>query len=220
MLKKLPILVCLFICTWKPLQAADNAQTLWYRQAASTWVEALPLGNGRLGAMVFGGVESERLQLNEDTLWGGGPYDPARPGAKEAIAEARQLVFAGKASEATKVINDRGMASPKKQMPYQTLGDLKLEFPASGGEVADYRRPLDLETVTATTTFTVNGVTFTREVFADDHNIFYVDVYSKMTSTGLNSWKGVGGDKVHLTPEGYELWAAELAPVLKRLLAN
>ena len=74
--------------------------SLWYRHPANQWVEALPLGNGRLGAMVFGGVNREILQLNEDTLWAGGPYDNSNPGALEALPEARRLVFAGKYKEA------------------------------------------------------------------------------------------------------------------------
>src|SRR5688500_9213399 len=84
-----------------PLRAAAHAPSpdanrLWYRQPAKEWVEALPVGNGRIGAMVFGGIARERLQLNEDTLWAGGPYDPVNPEAREALPEVRRLIGEGR----------------------------------------------------------------------------------------------------------------------------
>jgi alpha-L-fucosidase 2 len=99
---------------------------LWYRQPAKQWVEALPIGSGRMGAMVFGGVAAERLQLNEDTLWAGGPYDPANPEALKALPEIRALIDAGEYAKATEMAEARFMATPKRQMSYQTIGDLKL----------------------------------------------------------------------------------------------
>ncbi len=138
---------------------------LWYRQPATNWNEALPLGNGRLGAMIFGGVEREHLQLNEDTLWAGGPYDPVNTNALAALPTVRQLVFAGKYDEADKLIGNQMMAVPLRQLPYQTLGDLFLEFPTNG-PVSDYRRDLDLDTAMATVSYTVNGVHFKREYFS------------------------------------------------------
>jgi alpha-L-fucosidase 2 len=142
-----------------------NSTTLWYRQPAKEWVEALPLGNGRLGAMVFGGVDHEQLQLNQDTIWAGGPYDPVNPDAFDGLAEARQLIFAGKQSEADKVISDKVMAKPLRQAPYQTLGSLLLDFPVDAADVTEYRRSLDIDTAIASTMFKSNGVTFTREYF-------------------------------------------------------
>jgi alpha-L-fucosidase 2 len=97
-------------------------------------VEALPVGSGRMGAMVFGGVAAERLQLNEDTLWAGGPYDPANPEALKALPEIRALIDAGDYAKATEVADARFMATPKRQMAYQTIGDLKLTFPGLDGE--------------------------------------------------------------------------------------
>ncbi|HXB69477.1 MAG TPA: glycoside hydrolase N-terminal domain-containing protein [Candidatus Acidoferrales bacterium] len=115
----------------------DGAMTLWYRQpaadhpytppaggrgggpGAAEWVRALPVGNGRLGAMVFGGLVNERLQLNEDTLWAGGPYDPVNPDALAALPEVRSLLFDGKYAEGAKLITDKVMAKPLAQMPYQ-----------------------------------------------------------------------------------------------------
>ena len=116
-------------------QAAPPAEalSLWYRSPAAVWTEALPLGNGRLGAMVFGGIDSERLQLNEATLWAGGPYDPGDPEAPAALPEARRLIFAGKYAEATRLVGQHMMARPLRQTEYQPLGDLVLEFPDDQG---------------------------------------------------------------------------------------
>src|SRR5512134_3465991 len=86
--------------------------SLWYRQPAKQWVEALAVGNGRLGAMVFGGVAHERIQLNEDTLWAGGPYDPANPDALEALPKVRELISAGRYREAHDLIGQKMMAKP------------------------------------------------------------------------------------------------------------
>ncbi|HEV3415611.1 MAG TPA: glycoside hydrolase family 95 protein, partial [Pirellulales bacterium] len=124
--------------------AADD-MTLWYRRPAGEWTEALPIGNGRLGAMVFGGTDKERLQLNEDTLWAGGPYDPSNPEAREALPEVRRLIFAGKYAEARELIGKRMMAHPLREMPYQPVGDLWLEFPGHG-QASEYRRELNLDT--------------------------------------------------------------------------
>jgi len=146
--------------------SAPNAPlSLWYRQPAIRWEEALPVGNGRIGAMVFGHVTSERLQLNEDTLWGGGPYDPVNPQAKAALPEVRRLVFDGKYSDAGKLINSKMISRPSGQMPYETAGDLMLTFPDSA-TVEDYRRDLNLDTAVATTEYTAGGTRFTRQVFA------------------------------------------------------
>ena len=150
-------------CAGQPSTAQD--MKLWYDKPAGQWVEALPVGNGRLGAMVFGAVDQERLQLNEGTLWAGGPYDPSSPEALQALPEARRLIFAGKFGEAHGLIGGKMMARPLKQMPYEPLGDLKLEFPRIG-DVTGYRRELDLDTAIARMTYTVAGVKFVREVFS------------------------------------------------------
>lgn len=141
-----------------------RGKRLWYRQPAREWVEALPVGNGRLGAMVFGGTTRERLQLNEDTLWNGGPYDPVNPNAREALARVRELIFAGRWAEAQALANEKVMAVPLKQMAYQPVGNLLIDMPGSAAFVSDYHRELDLESALAQTRFTRDGVTFTREV--------------------------------------------------------
>ena len=147
--------------------AADKASplTLFYTNAAVKWTEALPIGNGRLGAMIFGGAEREHLQLNEATLWAGGPYDPSNTNALAALPEARRLVFAGQYDEASKLIGDKMMAVPLREMPYETLGDLFLDF-GTNAAVENYRRDLDLDTAVATVSYTANGVHFKREIFS------------------------------------------------------
>jgi alpha-L-fucosidase 2 len=146
--------------------------SLWYRQPAKQWVEALAIGNGRLGAMVFGGVENERIQINEDTLWAGGPYDPNNPDALAALPEARRLIFEGKFTEANRLIGEKMMAKPLKQMPYQTIGDLFLTFLAEK-HIENYRRDLNLDTAVASVVYESGGVKFTREIFSSpaDHVI-------------------------------------------------
>ncbi|MBP7636636.1 MAG: glycoside hydrolase family 95 protein [Kiritimatiellae bacterium] len=145
--------------------AADPSNLLWYDKPASRWTEALPVGNGRLSAMVFGGTSQERLQLNEGTLWAGGPYDPVNPEAKEALPEVRKLINEAKYREAAQLISAKVMAQPLGQMPYQTVGDLLLAFPGATNS-ENYRRELDLETATASVRHTSEGVRYTREVFA------------------------------------------------------
>jgi alpha-L-fucosidase 2 len=145
--------------------APKEPLSLWYRRPAGNWTEALPIGNGRLGAMIFGGVNEERLQLNEDTLWAGGPYDPVSPDAKAALPEARRLVFEGKYAEAANLISKTIMARPLRQMPYETVGNLLLTFPGAG-KVENYRRDLNLDTAVAGVSFTANGVNFHREIFS------------------------------------------------------
>ena len=144
---------------------ADDDLVLWYDKPASEWTEALPIGNGRLGAMIFGGAANEQLQLNEDTLYAGSPYDPNNREALKALPEARRLIFAGKYKEAHDLVGAKMMAHPIKQMPYEPVGDLKLTF-LNHDNVTDYRRQLDLDTAIATTTYNIGAAPFTREVFA------------------------------------------------------
>nr|WP_274705112.1 glycoside hydrolase N-terminal domain-containing protein [Sphingomonas sp. H160509] len=149
-------------------QSSKSPDTrLWYRQPAERWVEALPIGNGRIGAMVLGGVDHERLQLNEDTLWSGGPYNPVNPDALAALPEVRRLVFAGRLREAQALANAKLMGKPLSQMSYQTLGDLFISLPTiTADSVRDYERALDLDTAVATTGFAAGTVRHERSVFA------------------------------------------------------
>ena len=144
---------------------ASSTLALWYRQPAEKWTEALPVGNGRLGAMVFGGVGREHLQFNEGTLWAGGPYDPNNTNALTALPEVRRLVFAGKYDDAAKLVSDKMMAIPLRQLPYQTMGDLYLDF-GTNAAPENYRRDLDLDTAVASVSYTEKGVRFKREIFS------------------------------------------------------
>ncbi|MCZ2150601.1 MAG: glycoside hydrolase family 95 protein [Bryobacterales bacterium] len=138
---------------------------LWYRQPAKVWFEALPVGNGRLGAMVFGGPAAERLQLNEDSVWAGEKRDRINPLARQALPEVRRLLAAGKLREAEDLAGKALIATPRRMPPYQPLGDLHLRFPGHES-FQDYRRELDLGAAIARTTYRSGNVRYTREVFS------------------------------------------------------
>jgi alpha-L-fucosidase 2 len=150
------------------LRAAEDSAhdlKLWYTRPAETWTEALPIGNGRLGAMIYGGVARERLQLNEDTLYAGGPYDPSSPEALAALPRVRELINAGKYRDAQELADQKMMGVPMRMPSYQTVGDLVLTFGASSLATA-YRRELDLDAALSTVRYTQGDVTITRESFA------------------------------------------------------
>ncbi|MEL7586440.1 MAG: glycoside hydrolase family 95 protein [Prolixibacteraceae bacterium] len=136
---------------------------LWYLQPAKVWEEALPLGNGKLGAMVFGGVADERIQLNESSLWDGYPLDPNDPASLENLPEVQRLLFEGKNNEAVELAGKHMMGRPKGVKPFQSLGELWFDTPAT--EASGYVRSLDLSTAISTTSYTSNGVNFAREAF-------------------------------------------------------
>ena len=137
---------------------------LFYLHPAANWNEALPIGNGRLGAMVFGRVAQERLQLNEDTLWAGAPYTPDNPDALTAIPEVRQLIERGRFKEAADLASAKVMAKPLSQMSYGTLGDVLINFDGAQAPTR-YQRSLDLETAIASANYRVKDKTFTRRAF-------------------------------------------------------
>lgn len=142
--------------------SADELK-LWYSRPAAVWTEALPLGNSRLGVMVYGGTDDEELQLNEETMWGGGPYRNDNPKALKALPQIRQLVFERRYREAQAMVA-QNFETPRNGMPYQTIGSLMLHFP--GHESAtDYYRDLDIEKAIATTSYRVRGVNYNREIF-------------------------------------------------------
>lgn len=147
------------------ISVADSGRwKLWYKQPADCWSEALPLGNSRLGAMVYGGIEREEIQLNEETFWAGGPHRNDNPAALASLDSVRYLIFAGKNADAQKLI-DKTFYSTSHGMPYLTLGSLVIEG-TSPEQVSDYYRDLNLETAIATTRYQADGVHYKREVFA------------------------------------------------------
>jgi alpha-L-fucosidase 2 len=139
--------------------------TLWYNKPAQIWTDALPVGNGRLGAMVFGGAARERIQFNESTVWTGEPHDYAHKGAYQSLGKIRELLWAGKQKEAEDLAMKEFMSEPIRQKAYQALGDLIIET-AGVENPTEYKRSLDLDTGIATTEFTAGGVRYKREVFA------------------------------------------------------
>lgn len=147
------------------VSAADDL-ALWYDESAGTdWLRALPIGNGRLGAMVFGNVDTERLQLNEDTVWAGGPYDQSNPRGAAALGQIRQLVFQNQWSQAQTMIDQNMLGNPAGQLAYQTVGDLRLSFGSAAG-VTEYHRYLDLTTATTAVSYLQNGVRYRCETLA------------------------------------------------------
>ena len=160
-MKKNLLGVLLFLCssvTWA------GELKLWYSKPAKDWTEALPVGNSRLGAMVYGGTGREELQLNEETFWAGGPYDNNNTNALYVLPVVRNLIFQGKTREAQRLV-DANFLAHKDGMSYLTMGSLFLDFPGHE-EATDFYRDLNIEDATATTRYKVDGVTYTRRVFA------------------------------------------------------
>lgn len=146
-------------------ECTNTTTQLWYRHPAEEWHNALPVGNGRLGAMVFGGIDEERIQFNEDTYWSGGPYSQTRKGGAKVLPAIQKLVFEGEFHKAHKLFGRYLMGYPVEQMKYQSMGNLILKF-HTVGESRDYTHHLDLDEAIATVTYVQNGVCFKREVFA------------------------------------------------------
>lgn len=147
--------------------ATDSSTRLWYRSPAAGWNDALPVGNGHLGAMVFGAVARERIQLNEHGLWSGKPAEDDKAETLEALPKVRELLFSGDYAQANKMAQERMMTPMKNDTfgSYQTLGDLTLEFDHAG-EASDYRRELDLDAAMVTVAYKIGGASYTRKVIA------------------------------------------------------
>ncbi|UGU15766.1 glycoside hydrolase family 95 protein [Sinomicrobium kalidii] len=158
-----------FGCTVLQAQSTNTPLKLWYNRPASNWNEALPLGNGRLGAMIFGDPSIERLQLNEETIWAGSPNNNAHDKALKALPEVRRLIFEGKYEEAEALADAEMMSKTNNGMPYQTFGSLYISFPGHSG-YTDYYRDLNIENATATVQYTVDGVTYKREALSAFEN--------------------------------------------------
>ena len=144
---------------------ADQSLVLRYSRPAEKWIEALPIGNGRLGGMLFGNVTNEHLQFNEDTLWTGQPHEYQHEGAVKVLPTLRQLLFEGKQAEAEELGSKEFMSEPLRQKAYQPFGDVRLVFPGST-HVAGYRRELNLDTAVAGVEYVADGARFKREILA------------------------------------------------------
>ncbi len=156
--------ILLLVSVFAAMPASSNDLKLWYDRPASKWLEALPLGNSHLGAMIYGGVNVETIQLNEETFWSGSPHDNNPAEAKAHLQEVRDLIFSGQELEA-KALTDKYFFSGKHGMRFLPLGDIRLSF-ADSENYSSYRRELDLSTALSTTEYEANGVKFKRVTFA------------------------------------------------------
>ena len=192
------IIVWLFlvaIISCKPVKNSplpNSSETLWYDEPAKSWTEALPIGNGRLGAMIYGKTDKEIIQFNEETLWTGQPKDYAREGAHQYLDSLRNLLFNGQQTEAHELGNKHFMSDPFRQLSYQPCGNILLEFP--GHEmVNNYRRELNLENAMASVSYELEGIKFYREIIAsapDQAIVMHIKADKKETinfSAGLDS---------------------------------
>ena len=167
----LSILLLLFCgCSTPQKQPSDqlffhSALNLWYSQPATQWTEALPIGNGSMGAMAFGGKNEDLIQFNHDTLWTGQPIDYQHENASEVLPQIRQLLFDGKQKEAEVLAQERFMSDPMRQNAYQPMGNIILEF-EDQDNMTDYKRWLDLNTATASVQYNINGNKYLRHIFA------------------------------------------------------
>ena len=162
------VVLILLIALCSQTAKAGSTYQLWYDRPAMTWTQALPVGNGTMGGMVYGTPAVERIQLNEETIWAGQPNQVCNPAAKENLPKVRQLIFEGKYKEAEKLANEKVMPLGANQncgMPYQPFGDLWIAMPGHAS-YTDYERLLDLDNARSVVRYTVDGVRYERETLA------------------------------------------------------
>ena len=162
---RLGLLACIPFSPVSVGAADDRPQVLWYSKPAATWNEALPIGNGRLGAMIFGGVTSERLALNEDSMWYGGPRDRNNPDALRNLPQVRSLLRSGNIPEAERLAMMAMAGVPENQRHYEPFADLTIQMD-HGPDATRYRRELDISRAVAGVGYSVDGVKYTREYFS------------------------------------------------------
>ncbi|CAM4203514.1 glycosyl hydrolase family 95 catalytic domain-containing protein [Zobellia nedashkovskayae] len=167
------------------LLSGQENMHLSYDVPATEWTEALPVGNGSLGAMIFGGVKQEHLQFNEETLWAGEPHDYAHKGAGEHLAEIRKLLSEGKQLEAQDLATKEFMSVPIKQVPYQPFGELYLNFP-DHKNFENYNRKLDLSNAVSSVSYTVDGVDYERKILSSFPDQLLAVQVSSSKSKALN----------------------------------
>ena len=165
MKKYILLLVVSFVSIFNVSAQNDSQLKLWYTQPAKQWVEALPVGNGRLGAMVFGDPSRETIQLNENTVWAGQPNRNDNPNAKAALPEVRKLIFEGRYKEAQDLVNKNFISKTSQGMPYQTVGNLNLQFPGHE-RYTNYYRELDIENAITSSRYSINGINYSTKVFS------------------------------------------------------
>lgn len=213
-MKKLVYLLILFSFSSQWMIAKDHENLrLWYNKPAADWNEALPLGNGRLGAMVFGIPSIEHLQLNEETIWAGSPNNNAHEVAPEVLQEIRKLIFDKKYVDAQKLANEKLMSKKNHGMPYQTMGDLFISFPGHD-KYTNYYRDLDISDALATVTYKVNNVTYKREVITSftDQVIMVKLTADKPASISCSAFLTTPLEKVEYTPNNDQIILSALTP--------
>lgn len=208
-MKKITLLLVIFIGL-SNLEINSQDLKLWYNSPASVWEEALPLGNSRLGAMVYGIPQREEIQLNEETIWGGSPHRNDNPKALGALPEVQKLIFDEKYEDADKLINDTFFGGPHG-MPYLTAGSVILNF-ENHQNYQNYYRELDLNKAVALTRYKVDDVTYTRELFssfADDLIIMRISAdkmnslnFSVLYQNPLENTVSIDGAKLILNGKG------------------
>jgi alpha-L-fucosidase 2 len=164
MKERVYFLLILSVSTYHLLAQTGNT-SLWYRQPATKWTEALPIGNGRLAAMVFGKTSREQIQLNEETIWAGSKVNDINPSAKSHLEEIQSLLLAEKNKEAYTLTKAHLLGTPPEIRSYQTLGDIFIDWQDTSGTVSDYSRRLDLETAIHTTSYKRNSGTYELQSF-------------------------------------------------------
>ena len=198
------IIITTLFCTIAALTIQAQQHKLWYDKPATQWLEALPIGNSHLGAMVYGGTQTEEIQLNEETFWSGSPYSNNSAESKEHLQEVRQLIFQGKEKEAHALIDKYFLKGPHG-MRFLPVGSVKLNFPGHQN-ASDYKRQLDLSNAVTTTKYTVNGVTYQRTVFASQaDNVIIVRIAASQKgalrfnvdfSSGLETKRSIEGHQL------------------------
>lgn len=195
----------LSVC-YSQTSSTENDWRIWFNHPAANWNEALPVGNGEIGAMIFGDVFNERLQLNEKSLWSGRPEDFVNPDAKKALPVVRKLLFEGKYAEAQKLAQEKMMGNKKVASSYQMLGDLRLIF-ENQSPYEQYKRDLDLETAVATISYRQDNVNYRREIFssAPDNVLIIRLTADKPAALSFSVELTRPGDHVAINTSGNEM---------------
>ena len=209
MSKRVSIYICVafVLCASCESIAQSVPSVLWFDKAAANWNEALPVGNGRLGAMIFGGVNEERIQLNEETVWTGRREDFVNPEAKASLARIRQLLFAGKFKEAETLAQKNMMGNKRTPSSYQTLGDLNFHFKRSDQSFNSYKRKLDIGEAIASVMYSSSGVQFSREIFSSavDQVLVIRLTATEAKSISFDASLSRPGNNAQFSVEGNEL---------------
>ena len=193
-MKRTLLLICFALLSLAcPAKTATHSNTLWYNQPAKVWEEALPIGNGRLGAMVFGNPFHETIQQNEESLWSGAPINSNNPAAREHLDKIRELVLDHNYVEANKLVARYMVGTPPMVRSYQTFGNLLLDYQVK--DTTAYRRSLDLSRGISTTTFSAEGTHYTQQVFASAVDDVIVTQLTASEKGGLNVLVSLKRDK-------------------------